>query len=188
MDLYNQHPIPTIYSHAAQKVGLNSFPVKLPSTFPTLPASSVWGFSGSSVFPSLVSSASAWMAEDLIWSRWAAGGRKSQCSANAWWWWWRCLWLRYYSVFFPLSNSLRNRVSLNGFPLEIPDVIFRFALPTSDFTQQKQTITKHVHIHSWSLHGWFAINGQWMSMVYKYFFHTLKWICTTNILSRQFTP
>ena len=50
-------------------------------------------------------------------SNWAAGGRKSQCSANAWWWWWRCLWLRYYSVFFPLSKSLRNRFSLNGFPL-----------------------------------------------------------------------
>ena len=94
MDLYNQHPIPTVYSHAAQKVGLNSFPVKLPSTFPTLPTSSLWGFSGSSDLPSLVSSASYGMVADLIWSRcrvktkesgrsnWAAGGRKSQCSAN----------------------------------------------------------------------------------------------------------
>ena len=141
MDLYNQHPIPcTIYSHAAQKVGKKVFEqlplsnpsrsvntifdtLKLPSTFPTLPASSVWGFSGSSVFPSLVSSASAWMAEDLIWSRcrvktkesgrsnWAAGGRKSQCSANAWWWWWRCLWLRYYSNsnLFPRQNHSCSR-------------------------------------------------------------------------------
>ena len=41
MDLYNQYLIPTIYSHTAQQVGLNSFPpnspVKLPSTVPTLP-------------------------------------------------------------------------------------------------------------------------------------------------------
>ena len=97
-------------SHPTQR------PVQLPSTVPTLPTSSVWGglggFSGSFGFPSSVRSFSSWMAKDLIWSRcrvnmsqqkesgrsnWAAGGRKSRCSANAWWWWWRFLWLRYYS-------------------------------------------------------------------------------------------
>ena len=103
-------------SHPTQR------PFKLPSTFPTLPASSVWGFSGSSDFPSLVSSASYGMVADLIWSRWAAGGRKSQCSANAWWWWWRFLWLRYYSDsnLFPRQNHFCSRVSSNKHSCRFP--------------------------------------------------------------------
>ena len=66
MDLYNEHLIPTIYSHAAQKWAWTaSHPtqrtVQLPSTVSTLPTSSVGaGFSGSSVFPSLVSSSGIW--------------------------------------------------------------------------------------------------------------------------------
>ena len=90
-------------SHPTQR------PVQLPSTVPTLPTSSVWGFSDSSVFPSLVRSFSSWMAKDLIWSRCnvekrkvGAGRRESQ-SAN-WWWWWRLLWLRSYSILFPCKN------------------------------------------------------------------------------------
>ena len=37
-------------------------------------------------------------------SNWAAGGRKSQHSANASGWWWRFLRLRYCSILFPCKN------------------------------------------------------------------------------------
>ena len=117
---------PTVYSHAAQKVGLNSF---APNSAPTETAFHHFQpyqplHSEDSLVPPI---SHLWwarrrygMVADLIWSRcrvntkesgrsnWAAGGRKSQCSANAWWWWCRCLWLRYYSNsnLFASSESL----------------------------------------------------------------------------------
>ena len=50
----------------------------------------------------------------------------------------------------------------------------------------KHTITKHAHIHFWTLHGWFAINDQ-SSIHFFIHWNGMKWICTTNILSPQFT-
>ena len=50
----------------------------------------------------------------------------------------------------------------------------KFGVPTSDFTPQKHTITKHVHIHSWTLHGWLAINDQW-SIHSIHIFHIMEW-------------
>ena len=62
----------------------------------------------------------------------------------------------------------------------------KFGVPTRYFTPQKHTTTKHVHIHFWTLHGSFAINDQW-SIHFFIHWNGIKWICTTNILSPQFT-
>ena len=92
--------------------------------------------------------------------------------------------LRSYSILF-LQKSLRNRCSWNvnssRFPVEYtrchiqyspPIYESEFGVPTSDFTPQKQTITKHVHIHSWSLHD-SMVDSQ--SMVNgKYFFSYIE--------------
>ena len=121
MDLYNQYLIPTIYIHAAQQVGLNSFP---PNSAPSETAfhrsNPSWGAASVSVssgFPLSVGMLSARMAEGLIWSRgrvekrkvgWATGpqvGEKSQCSVNVWGWWWRVLWLRHFSSLRIVSPS-----------------------------------------------------------------------------------
>ena len=79
------------------------------------PTTSLWGASsGSSVFTSSVGLLSAWMAADLISSRrrgkkesgrsdWAAGGRKSQGSANAWRF---CGWDTIVYSVFPCKNRL----------------------------------------------------------------------------------
>ena len=114
MDLYNQYLIPTIYSHTAQQVGLNSFPpnspVKLPSTVPTLPLHS----EGHPLVRRF--SHFRWACCRPEWrsqcrrkkesgrSDWAAGGRKSQGSANAWRF---CGWdTIVYSI--PLQETLGN--------------------------------------------------------------------------------
>ena len=62
----------------------------------------------------------------------------------------------------------------------------QLGVPTRSFTPQKHTITKHVHIHFRTLHGWFAINDQW-SIQFLIHWNEIKWICTMNILSPQFT-
>ena len=82
MDLYNQYLIPTIYSHTAQQVGLNSFP---PNSAPSAiafhrsnPTTLLWGASsGSSVFTSSVGLLSPWVVADLIWSRCSRKKRKA---------------------------------------------------------------------------------------------------------------
>ena len=53
-------------------------------------------------------------------------------------------------------------------------------VPKRYFTPQKHTITKHVHIHFRTLHGWFAINDQW-SIQFLIHWNGIKWICTINI-------
>ena len=106
-------------------------------------------------------------------SNWAAGGEKVDAQPMLDDGGEGCFLLRFYSILF-LQKSPRNRFSWNvnssRFPVEYtrchilyspPIYESKFGVPTSDFTPQKQTITKHVHIHSWNLHGWFAVNGQW---------------------------
>ena len=124
-------------------------------------------------------------------SNWAAGGRKSQCSANAWWWWCRCLWLRYYSNsnLFPRQNHSCSRflrikihvafarlcqmsnviISIPGQYMQSPNITV--GVPKRYFTPQKHTNTKHVHIH-FRTRPW-LIRDQW-SMV-NTIFDTLKW-------------
>ena len=108
MDLYNQYHIPTIYSHAAAKqVGLNSFP---PNSTPSATAfhrsnptnlfslrriRRILWFLRFPIFGEVVfflngegldlESVQSQQKESGR-SNWAAGGRKSQCSASAWGW------------------------------------------------------------------------------------------------------
>ena len=166
-------------------------PVKLPSTVPTLPFHSeehplvrpVFYFRCScrlATWSGVGAESTKGKWAEQLGRRW----RKSRCSANAWWWWWRLFLLRFYSILF-LQKSPRNRFSWNvnssRFPVEYtrchilyspPIYESKFGVPTSDFTPQKQTITKHVHIHSWSLHD-SMVDSQ--SMVNgKYFFSYIE--------------
>ena len=195
-------------SHPTQR------PVQLPSTVPTLPTSSVWGglggFSGSFGFPSSVGSFSSWMAKDLIWSRcrvnmsqqkesgrsnWAAGGRKSQCSASAWGWLRR-------SFVKILFYSFSAKIASQSLFLECKFKAFSGRI----YQMSYSVFPANLWVRIWCSNKWFhttkanyhqacpypllkppwLIRNQW-SMV-NTFFHTLKWICTTNILFRQFTP
>ena len=180
--------IPAIY--------LNSF---LPNSTPSEtafhrsnPTISLWGASSGSsgfLFSEFLSSG------DLIWSRCRVNKRKvggatgpqvgekvnAQPVLEAGG---KGFLLRFYSILF-LQKSPRNRFSWNvnssRFPVEYtrchilyspPIYESKFGVPTSDFTPQKQTITKHVHIHSWSLHD-SMVDSQ--SMVNgKYFFSYIE--------------
>ena len=199
---------------------VEQLPTQLPSETAfhrSNPTTSLWGASsGSSVFTSSVGLLSPWVVADLIWSRWkvekkesgrsdwAAGGRKSQHSANAWRWRWEFLWLRYYSLFsFPLRESLGNCFFLESEFRSLSTRIYarcqmnsvfsaNFMSPNLVFQQgishHKNTLPPSMSISTFgTLHGWFAINHQ-QSIHFFIHWNGIKWICTTNIDPHNLQP
>ena len=169
MDLYNQYLIPTIYSHAAQKVGLNSFP---PNSAPSETAfhrsNPSWGAASVSVssgFPVPVGSSSGM--EGLSWSRCRVEKRKVGWATvpqvgekvnihpmlEDGEGWWRFLRLRYYSTLFPCKNSFPLEYTRCHIQYSPPIYESKFGVTTTDFRPKQHTTTKHAHIHFWSLHG-----------------------------------
>ena len=58
----------------------------------------------------------------------------------------------------------------------------KFGFTTTDFRPKQHTAIKDANIHFWILKPpWLIVNDQWSILF------SIKWICTTNILSPQFT-
>ena len=189
-------------SHPTQR------PVQLPSTVPTLPTSSVWGvwgFSGSFGFPSSVGSFSSWMAKDLIWSRCRVNKRKvggatgpqveKQSMLS------QCLMMVVKVVLVKiLFYSFSAKIASQSLFLEC-----KFKSLSGRIYQMSYSVfPANLWVQIWCSNKWFhttkadyhqacpypLLKPPWLirsqsSMVIT-FFHTLKWICTTNILSREY--
>ena len=196
MDLYNQYLIPTIYTLAAAKqVGLNSFPPNStpsatafhrsnPTNLFSLRSLRILWFLRFPIFGGLVfflngegldlESVQSQQKESGR-SNWAAGGRKSQCSASAWGWRWRFfVKILFYSFSAKIaSQSLFLECKFKSFSSKIYQMsysVFPANLWVRIWCSNKWFHTTKANYHQacpypllkppW-FHGWFAINGQW---------------------------